>query len=706
MFKYLIIFFISCIPTISVAGNPIVFSNKNEILNIRESNIEILEDKENILSFSNVISSPDFKLNMVNVPNFGVSKSTFWLKFEIKNNSSYDNLLLNLDYPNLDEVELYTETKNKEFFVIKMGKHLPFFQRNYQYPSYIFDLKIPFNKIGIYYLKVRSGGQILTPIFVGVPKKVLANLKTENFIIGIYCGIFLIMFFYNLFIYFTVRDKVYLFYIVYIVIVGLVQLCLLGYTFQYLWPNSSWLAIHGIYLLSALVGISSIEFFKVFLQTKIITPSLHKGFIILNTVYLIYIILDLFNLASGLYNIIQLCAMILSFYMIFVAVRISKTGSRQARFFLIAWSSFLVGVFVYALKDVGLLPYNNFTIYLMPIGTVIEITLLSFALADRINTYRKEKEQSQAQTLNALKENERIIKEQNITLEKKVKERTAELETSNKNLKDAEVNLVNAEKMAGLGQLTAGIAHEINNPINFVVANIAPLKRDISEVLLILDKYNDIKDGENLSEKLKEINDLKKKLDIDYVSEEINLLLKGIDEGAGRTSEIVKGLQNFSRTDEGDLKLTDIHEGINSTLNLLNSNLKDFGINVVKDYGTIPNIECFPGKLNQVFMNLLNNSIHAIKSLNNPLHQGEISIKTYLEESNVCIQITDNGIGISQKNLSKVFEPFFTTKDIGQGTGLGLSIVYGIIKAHKGTIEVSSFENKSTTFLIKIPLAQ
>ncbi len=266
MFKYLIIFFISCIPTISVAGNPIVFSNKNEILNIRESSIEILEDKENILSFSNVISSPDFKLNKVNVPNFGVSKSTFWLKFEIKNNSSYDNLLLNLDYPNLDEVELYTETKNKEFFVIKMGKHLPFFQRNYQYPSYIFDLKIPFNKIGIYYLKVRSGGQILTPIFVGVPKKVLANLKTENFIIGIYCGIFLIMFFYNLFIYFTVRDKVYLFYIVYIVIVGLVQLCLLGYTFQYLWPNSSWLAIHGIYLLSALVGISSIEFFKVFFR--------------------------------------------------------------------------------------------------------------------------------------------------------------------------------------------------------------------------------------------------------------------------------------------------------------------------------------------------------------------------------------------------------------------------------------------------------
>jgi hypothetical protein len=459
-------------------------------------------------------------------------------------------------------------------------------------------------------------------------------------------------------------------------------------------------------LSSIFVGFASVQFLRVFLKTKELVPKLDvylKFSYILYSIAAIIVFLGFLKLGW----ILILCIVSpLSLFMLIVSLRISKLGYRNARIFAVAWSVFLIGVFIFAMKDFGFLPYNFVTVYTMPIGSAIEACLLSFALADRINTYRKEKEQSQAQTLNALKENERIIKEQNITLEKKVKERTAELETSNKNLKDAEVNLVNAEKMAGLGQLTAGIAHEINNPINFVVANIAPLKRDISEVLLILDKYNDIKDGENLSEKLKEINDLKKKLDINYVSEEINLLLKGIDEGAGRTSEIVKGLQNFSRMDEGDLKLTDIHEGINSTLNLLNSNLKDYRINVDKDYGTIPKIECFPGKLNQVFMNLLNNSIHAIKSHNNPLHQGEIIIKTFLEESNVCINITDNGIGISQKNLSKVFEPFFTTKDIGEGTGLGLSIVYGIIKAHKGTIEVSSLENKSTTFLIKIPLAQ
>ncbi|MBK7666730.1 MAG: HAMP domain-containing histidine kinase [Sphingobacteriaceae bacterium] len=260
--------------------------------------------------------------------------------------------------------------------------------------------------------------------------------------------------------------------------------------------------------------------------------------------------------------------------------------------------------------------------------------------------------------------------------------------------------------MASLGQLTAGISHEINNPINFVVSNIKPLKRDVQEILMILDKYNEITSASDLSEKLDEIDALKKKLDSDYLRDEINLLLKGIEEGANRTSEIVKGLKNFARSDEGDLKKINIHEGIDATLTLLNNTTTNGSISVIKKYGELPNIECYPGKINQVLMNLLSNAIDALKSVKTSNHKGVISIETQLLNNSAIIRISDNGIGIPPAIISKIFDPFYTTKEVGEGTGLGLSIVYGIIKSHNGKIEVQSEENKNTTFTITLPVQQ
>jgi two-component system, NtrC family, sensor kinase len=683
------------------AQKAIVYDGKSGQILVNGTFVEILEDKTNQLTFDEVKNSKAFQPSEKTVPNCGVSKSTFWLRYKVKNESSDEALTMNLSYPNLDEVELHTLYPDTHF-VEHMGKYLPFVNRRYNYPSYIFNLNIEPDSTVQLFLKIRSGGQIMAPIYIGDRKEIFESLRSEVLFIGVFSGIMLIMFLYNLFIYFTVRDKVYLYYVGYILTVGLVQLCLLGYTFQLLWPGSTWLAKHSIYLLSALVGISSIEFIKVFLQTKTFTPKLHKGFIVFNLIYLLYIVLDLFNLSADAYSVIQLCAMLLSIYMMVTAYKIAKKGSRPARFFLLAWSIFLAGVFVYALKDVGIIPYNSTTIYLMPIGSAIETALLSFALADRINILKREKEKSDAKALQALKENERIITEQNIRLESKVKERTAELEASNKTLKEAEANLINAEKMASLGQLTAGISHEINNPINFVASNIKPLKRDISEILLMLSKYSDIKDASEFSQKQKELDQLRKELDIDYLTEEINLLLKGIDEGANRTSEIVRGLKTFARADETDLKKINVHEGIDATLGLLNSHFNSAGVKVVKNYRELPIIDCYPGKLNQVFMNLFNNAVHAMLQTNRPK---TLTIETEALDASVLIKISDTGKGMPAAILDKIFEPFFTTKDVGEGTGLGLSIVYGIIKNHKGTIKVASKENEGSTFIITLPIA-
>ena len=267
------------------------------------------------------------------------------------------------------------------------------------------------------------------------------------------------------------------------------------------------------------------------------------------------------------------------------------------------------------------------------------------------------------------------------------------------NLKAAQAQLIDAEKMASLGQLTAGIAHEINNPINFVSGNINPLKLDLDDMKELIRKFRNMCHVGPSKDNIKELQDYIEELDLDYLFEEIDQLLGGIEEGAKRTRDIVAGLRNFSRLDEDDFKQADIHEGLDSTLILLKNKLKN-RITVQKQYDKIPKIECLPGKLNQVFMNILNNAAQAIED------QGEIIIKTLLKDDKIIISIKDNGPGIPEETKKHIFEPFFTTKDVGAGTGLGLSISKGIIDKHEGTIEVYSEPGQGTEFIITLPKFQ
>jgi signal transduction histidine kinase/HAMP domain-containing protein len=271
------------------------------------------------------------------------------------------------------------------------------------------------------------------------------------------------------------------------------------------------------------------------------------------------------------------------------------------------------------------------------------------------------------------------------------------LNTALAELKETQSQLVQSEKMASLGQLTAGIAHEINNPINFVSANVRPLQRDIASLLEVLRRYAEIDPSNGVAEKIAEIRSLRDELELDYVVEEIDQLIKGIEDGARRTAEIVRGLRNFSRVDESDLKRTNVHEGIDSTLILLHNIYKD-RIEVVREYGELPEIECFPGQLNQVFMNLLTNAVQAIDGT------GTITIRTASTGDAIRIEIADSGPGIPASIRERIFDPFFTTKDVGKGTGLGLSISLGIIRKHNGTIAVDSPPGGGTTFTLTLPV--
>jgi signal transduction histidine kinase len=664
----------------------------------------LLEDKTGQLTFDDVKDAKNFALMDKEVPNLNTSSSVFWLRFEVENITAINDLILNVAQPVLDELSFYYKDSTGKFAVIEAGEQFPFSTRKYKEESYIFDLN---GQVGnhTYYLRIHSGEQLLLPIYIGKKQLVLENQNNKRVLFGIYAGIILIMFFYNLFVLISTRDKSYFWYVIHTLFVGLTQASLQGYAFQYLWPGSSWLAHESIFIFTCLVSIAGIEFLKVFLHTKQTAPKLHKGLYVFTGLYFLFIIMSLLGIHSTTFGMILGTQSLVALYLLYLAFYIYRKGFAAAKFYLLAWGSLLVGIIVYVMKDFGVLPYNLLTNSSLLIGSALEVALLSIALANKINLLTKENEENQLKVIEAVKENERIVLEQNVMLEAKVNERTSELNNAMDTLKNAQSKLVDAEKMSSLGQLTAGIAHEINNPVNFITSNIKPLHRDVHDVMELIKMYEGVTEPEKLEDKLKEISNFRKEIDFDFVKEEIELLIKTIDDGAQRTSEIVKGLRNFSRVDEQDLKRGDIHLGIDSTLMLLRNKLDN--INVIKNYGDIPEIECFMGKLNQVFMNIIGNAVYAIKANRNNNPKGVLTITTANAGDNITISIKDNGTGMDEKTKAKIFEPFFTTKEVGQGTGLGLSIVFNIIiESHGGKVEVNSTLGEGSEFILTLPKVQ
>ncbi len=342
-----------------------------------------------------------------------------------------------------------------------------------------------------------------------------------------------------------------------------------------------------------------------------------------------------------------------------------------------------------------------------------------------LQQYLKAKKVAQAallqQYLKAKKVAQAALEETNYRLEIQVAERTTKIKQKNiqlqqtlQELQHTQVQLIQTEKMSSLGQLVAGVAHEINNPVNFIYGNLIHIREYSQQLLTLINLYQQENCNYN-----PEITILIDEIDLEFIIDDMPKILSSMTVGAERIGEIVLTLRNFSRLDEAEMKPVDIHEGINSTLLILQHRLKENHkqqeIAIIKDYGNLPLVECYAGGLNQAFMNIFSNAIDALHEWEAEClkaevekHFSSIIIHTQVKnEEDVIISIKDNGSGITEEVKTRLFDPFFTTKPVGKGTGLGLSISYQIIvEKHKGKIQCISAPGKGTEFVIEIPIKQ
>lgn len=708
----IILFCIAC--NFAYSQTPLIYINDFSNATKLQKDVFLLEEKGKQETINTVINSSEFIRSSGDLPFYVNDSTSLWVKFSLQNNTALSTLFLSIKYYNISSIILYKVYQTQSFKIGEAGNRVPTKGLDNQDNSdYSFNLFLPSKSSSTYILHIQTTHPLTLPLFVEPYYIKETSINIKNWIIGIYTGIMLAIFFYNLFLFFSTRDRMYLAYIFFVFSFCLAHITTCGLGYKYIWYTYPTFNNYAEVIASSLAFISAIVFSISFLHLNKNKKFkyIYKGLLLIIGLCIFAIISNFLKKNAIAYHILSLVSFIIAVPLLISAALLIKKY-KPAVFYLIAWSFLLMSLIIMTLRNFNVIPYNNFSIYASYVGSALETILLSFALANKINVLRKQAERSRMKELATAKENQRLVSEQNVILEKQVAERTAELQESNQNLnqtlvtlKETQSQLVQAEKMASLGILTAGVAHEINNPINFVSSNLRPLELNITDLLTLIEKYELLHKTPTteIPKLLQEIDTLKEELDLSFLTEEIHTILKTMGEGAKRTADIVEGLRNFSRLDESEFKHVNIHEGLDSTLMLLRSQIPN-SIKIIKQYNADGNIDCFPSQLNQAFMNILSNAIQAIK-LKDKLDNESITINTINDDNFIYIKITDTGIGMDKETEARIFDPFFTTKDVGEGTGLGLSIVHKIIEKHQGEISVESTVGKGTTFNIQLPRA-
>ncbi|MEO7265456.1 MAG: sensor histidine kinase [Ferruginibacter sp.] len=535
---------------------------------------------------------------------------------------------------------------------------------------------------GVDYMRQPSDLSVTVRSFLSEDK----NYHRLMYFVFFFAGIYVVMFLYNLFIYFSTGDKSYPYYLFLIFFSLFALLSNTGYSVELLrgfrtFPT--WATDLDL-LLSSLFGINIIFFTRSFLKTKITTPVIDKIFNYLIAALVMVILPAFFGMSMLATNISSLLGMITTTLILVTSFKAYKKGYPSSGIFLAANGFFMVSIFIYLALTIlepsqGLLSY-----YSMPIGAAVQIVLFSFALGNKINVLKRENDESQQKLIYQLQQYNELQEKVNQELEHKVEVRTKEL-------RDSQKQMLQQEKLASLGELTAGIAHEIQNPLNFI--------KNFTEL-----------SGELVQELKDEVHTSNGVIDQEVLNDLLSNTQK-INGHVNRIDSIVKGMMEHTRGVSTDKEIVDVNTACDEYLSYAYHGYlakeKHMLTTIVKHYDPeAGSIKMNKQGMRRALHNVLNNAFYAVDQKKYDALTGEkptITLTTERHNGNVQIKVHDNGCGIGQKTINKIFQPFFTTKPTGKGVGLGLSISYEIVQEHNGQLTVETEEGKYSTFTISLP---
>jgi signal transduction histidine kinase len=658
------------------------------------TSVYYLEDPDGRLTLQDVCKpevSDRFTLSGPDNLNFGFTHSAYWVKFCIKNlQPDTDDWLLEIEYVHLDTINFFNIHGENEVRHLLLGDMFPFRQREVYYRTFIIPLHHSDTIPQIYYIRFRTEGSMQLSMNMYREKVFFKSATLTETYFGIYFGIMLALLIYNLCVYFSLRDISYFHCVILILANTIFQGSINGQIFQYLLPNSMQLSNALIPTSIAFSEFCMILFARSFLNVK-------KYSVALNSVLKYALIFALISMSAiffvGYNKSAQISTRISLLYILLCllsGIICLLRGNRAARIYILAFTLFLMGAVAMSLMTIGLLPRNLLTVHGMEIGSMLNWIFLSLALTDSYKISIIEKDKAQ-------EEINQIRQKANESLERKVKERTSEIEDKNEELRQqkeelqttldylrkTQAQLVESEKLAALGGLVAGVAHEINTPVGIGVTAVSSLQEEIQKMAEL---YN----HDEISR-----NDFKEFL---ASANDATLL---IQKNLERTAELIQSFKQVSADQLSEQKrVFNFKSYLDDIIRSLSPKFKD-KVSIHIDCNDRLELNSYPGAYAQVFTNLLLNSIkHGFQEK----QLGRITIQAELKNNTLYIKFQDDGIGISKKDLPHIFEPFYTS-DKHQGIGLGLNIVYNLVKQKlHGNISCDSEPGRGALFLIEIPV--
>jgi signal transduction histidine kinase len=691
--------------------------------------LDYLEDPTWQLTLPDVMHASGFRPVGSRVPNLGFTRSSWWFRVTVRNESAtHGDWYLENQFAVLDYFDVHLLVNGQPQRSLYGGDMRHFARRDVKLTNPVFALHLARGEQVTLYVHSGISGALQLPLVLWSGPALLEKDQHEQMIIGIYFGMLLAMFLYNLMIFLTIRDRSYLYYLFFLASSAVFQLILTGQAFEYLWPGSPYWGNQAVALFSSLMMIGALQFTRSFLQMRDGSPLLDRVMLGLVWFFMATALATFFVPYTTMLQIVTLAGTSMPLLVIASGILRWRQGARQAKFFLLAWSAMAIGGMGLIFNGIGVLPSLFLTKYGFQIGNVLEAVLLSFAMADRIRLLREEHRRVQQKATQMLEQKVRqrseelaLAHQELATSHSRLRQTHQQLEASHAQLAGAHTELEAAhaelahthqrlqtgqqqlflqKKMAGLGMLTAGVAHEINNPTHFTQIALQNQRVNLARfeqfVMALLDQ------------------DTHPSVMAEFTSRFAGLHqeIATMQNGTERISAIVRDLRTFTRQDTAEKKAIHLSACLESAVHLVRARYleqAEFTLRCDID----PEYECWPTLLNQVFVNLLLNAGQAIAEKQQPggddtgvsFAKGRIQIDLRQANGALEVAVTDDGIGMSPEVQARILEPFFTTKRVGSGTGLGLAIAWGIIQKHQGTLDIASTPGLGSRFVLRLPLS-